>query len=142
MAGHVHLKGAMDDIAILLEELASARAMLDEALRRNALERQRGQACCSDLSQTMLAIRSGRMTKTAVPGRVIEAQLALQRLTAREREVLRLIAEGYSTKQIAGELRISFKTAVSHRTNILEKLNIHESATLVRLAVTAGLVAA
>jgi len=66
----------------------------------------------------------------------------LKQLTPREIEVLRLIAEGLSTKVIASRLNISCKTVVSHRTHLLEKLGIHESATLVRLAVRAGLVAA
>ena len=61
-------------------------------------------------------------------------------LTAREREVLQLVAEGKTTKEIASILGISFKTAESHRTRIMEKLNIHETAGLVRYAVRHGLV--
>jgi len=61
-------------------------------------------------------------------------------LTAREREVLQLVAEGKTTKEIASILGISFKTAESHRTRIMEKLNIHETASLVRYAVRRGLV--
>ncbi len=61
-------------------------------------------------------------------------------LTDRERQVVRLIADGHSTKQVAGELGISVKTADSHRTRIMEKLNIHETASLVRFAVRQGLV--
>ena len=65
----------------------------------------------------------------------------IDRLTAREIQVLRLIAQGLSTKQIAEALKISFKTAVSHRSHILVKMKCHESATLVRVAMQAGLVA-
>jgi len=65
----------------------------------------------------------------------------LYRLTTREREIVVMIAQGLSTKQIAAKLNISFKTVVCHRSHILEKLNCHESATLVRLAFQAGLVA-
>lgn len=61
-------------------------------------------------------------------------------LTDRERQVVTLIANGYSTKQVAGELGISVKTADSHRTRVMEKLNIHETASLVRFAVRQGLV--
>ena len=61
-------------------------------------------------------------------------------LTAREREVLQLVAEGKTTKEIASILGISFKTAESHRTRIMEKLDIHETASLVRYAVRRGLV--
>ena len=61
-------------------------------------------------------------------------------LTDRERQVVKLIADGHSTKQVAGELGISVKTADSHRTRVMEKLNIHETASLVRFAVRQGLV--
>jgi len=69
-----------------------------------------------------------------------EARIALRLLSSRELEVLGLIAEGYSTKEIGARLGITFKTAVTHRTRILRKLQVHESASLVRLAVRAGLV--
>jgi len=64
----------------------------------------------------------------------------LDTLTAREVMVLRLIAEGKSTKELADELGIAFKTAVCHRSRILQKLGAHETASLVRLAIRAGLV--
>ena len=67
-------------------------------------------------------------------------QTIIRRLTPREIDVLRLIADGHSTKQIAHILNISFKTVVCHRSQVLKKLGIHETATLVRLAVRAGLV--
>ena len=61
-------------------------------------------------------------------------------LTARERQVLQLIAEGKSTKDVASLLGISVKTAESHRTTLMKKLNIHETASLVRYAVRRGIV--
>jgi DNA-binding NarL/FixJ family response regulator len=64
----------------------------------------------------------------------------LDRLTDREREVLQLIAEGRSIKEIATLLHISKKTAESHRRNIMEKTDIHSVAGLTRFAVKEGLV--
>lgn len=61
-------------------------------------------------------------------------------LTARERQVLQLIAEGKSTRDVASILGISVKTAESHRTRLMSKLDIHETATLVRYAVKHRLV--
>ena len=61
-------------------------------------------------------------------------------LTRREREVLQLVAEGKTTKEIAALLGVTFKTAESHRAHIMDKLNIHETASLVRYAVRRGLV--
>jgi len=63
-------------------------------------------------------------------------------LTRRELEVLRCIAQGCSTKQAAGNLGITFKTAACHRYRIMEKLGIHETASLVRYAIRSGLVPA
>jgi DNA-binding NarL/FixJ family response regulator len=60
-------------------------------------------------------------------------------LTAREREVLQLIAEGYTTKELATRLNISLHTAESYRTKVMEKLNIHCTAGLVRYAIRRGL---
>jgi PAS domain S-box-containing protein len=63
-------------------------------------------------------------------------------LTERERQVLALIAQGKSTKETAVRLGISYKTADSHRSRILEKLGVHETASLVRYAIRAGLIEA
>jgi PAS domain S-box-containing protein len=61
-------------------------------------------------------------------------------LTERERQVLALIAQGKSTKETASQLGISYKTADSHRSRILEKLGVHETASMVRYAIRAGLI--
>ena len=61
-------------------------------------------------------------------------------LSPREREVLQLVAEGKTTKEVAGLLGISVKTAESHRTRIMSKLDIHETAGLVRYAIRRGLI--
>jgi len=63
-------------------------------------------------------------------------------LTERERQVLVLIAGGKSTKEAAAHLGISYKTADSHRSRILEKLGVHETASMVRYAIRAGLIEA
>jgi len=61
-------------------------------------------------------------------------------LSSREAEVLQLIAEGFSNKQIAGELCISSKTVEKHRQHVMNKLNIHDVAGLTRYAIAKGLV--
>jgi DNA-binding NarL/FixJ family response regulator len=61
-------------------------------------------------------------------------------LTPRQREVLQLIAEGYSTKKIARTLKISVKTVETHRMQLMERLDIHDIAGLVRYAIRVGLV--
>ncbi|MFW5883095.1 MAG: LuxR C-terminal-related transcriptional regulator, partial [Verrucomicrobiota bacterium] len=61
-------------------------------------------------------------------------------LTSREREILQLIAESCSNKEIAAKLCISARTADTHRTNIMRKLNIHDVAGLTRYALSNGLI--
>jgi DNA-binding NarL/FixJ family response regulator len=61
-------------------------------------------------------------------------------LTTREAEVLQLIAEGFSNKQIASELNISIKTVEKHRQQVMNKLNIHDVAGLTRYAISKGMV--
>ena len=61
-------------------------------------------------------------------------------LTEREREIIQLVAEGNSTKEIAAKLGISAKTVDNHRTNLMRKLNIHDVASLTRHALKGGLV--
>jgi DNA-binding NarL/FixJ family response regulator len=66
-------------------------------------------------------------------------EVALQRLTPRQREVLRLIAAGHTSQAIANALGISVKTVETHRAQIMERLDIHDVAGLVRYALRIGL---
>jgi PAS domain S-box-containing protein len=68
--------------------------------------------------------------------------ISVSPLTKREMQVLTLVADGHSTKKIAAMLGISYKTADSHRSRIMEKLNVHETASLVRYAIRQGVVRA
>ncbi|MBV8903892.1 MAG: PAS domain S-box protein [Acidobacteriia bacterium] len=83
-------------------------------------------------------VTSRRNTRFAPDEQAVRAVFSL---TERERQVLMLIAEGRSTKQAALRLGISYKTADSHRSRILEKLGVHETASMVRYAIRAGLIA-
>jgi len=62
------------------------------------------------------------------------------RLTAREREILKLIAEGHTSQEIATVLIISLKTVLGHRTKIMEKLDIHNRTELIKFAMRKGLI--
>jgi DNA-binding NarL/FixJ family response regulator len=77
------------------------------------------------------AVMAAYNSKTGIPA---------DPLTSRERQVLQLIAEGKSTKDVAALLGVSVKTAESHRSRLMQKLDIHETASLVRYAVKHGLV--
>jgi DNA-binding NarL/FixJ family response regulator len=62
------------------------------------------------------------------------------KLTDREKQVLKLLAEGHSHKEIAGDLNISAKTVISHQTNISQKLNLHSRTALVKYAISKGII--
>src|SRR5437588_100544 len=62
-------------------------------------------------------------------------------LTSRERQVVQLVAEGKSTKQVAALLGITLKTAEFHRARVMKKLDVHDVAGLVRYAIREGLIA-
>lgn len=64
----------------------------------------------------------------------------IQELTPRQREVLQLVAEGHSTKDIAQKLNLSVKTVDTHRTELMQRLDIHDIAGLVRYAIRIGLI--
>ncbi len=90
-------------------------------------------------------MRGGRYLSPGISEAVVQAYLAktdlpADPLTPREREVLQLVAEGKTTKDIAGLLGLSVKTIESHRTRLMEKLDIRQTAGLVRYAIRRGLI--
>jgi DNA-binding NarL/FixJ family response regulator len=72
--------------------------------------------------------------------RVIDDRPLKDRLTSREREVVQLLAEGKTSKEVAVALNLSVKTAETHRTNLMRKLDLHSVADLVRYAVRNNIV--
>jgi DNA-binding NarL/FixJ family response regulator len=85
---------------------------------------------------------SPEVSQTIVEAYRSEIKPSSQVLTSREREVLQLVAEGKTTKEVATILGISVKTADSHRSRVMQKLGIHETAGLVRYAIRIGMVRA
>ena len=72
--------------------------------------------------------------------KTLKTKTAWETLTQREREILKLIAEGYKNKEIADDLCISVKTVEKHRANLMEKLNLHNVQALTTYAIEKGLV--
>jgi two-component system response regulator NreC len=101
---------------------------------------------CTDLVHAIQQVSRGEIYLSPSISHIV-AEAFLSRtaphpdpLTSRERQVLQLIAEGKSTKEIAALLGISVKTAETHRTRLMQKLDIHDVASLVRYAIRHGLV--
>ena len=82
------------------------------------------------------------ISRTVVDAYLSKTYDSTDPLSGRERQVLQLVGEGKSTKDVAVQLGISVKTAESHRARLMKKLDIHETASLVRYAIRRGLIQA
>lgn len=134
---------------ILVLSMHESRTYVEEVLRAGASGYIVKNSASSDLLQAIDAVRSGASyLSPAITQQVVDAiarpgdssPSGVAMLTDREREVLQLIAEGLSSKEIANMLGVSLKTIDSHRSNLMEKLDIHKVSGLVRFAIRAGLV--
>lgn len=106
----------------------------------------------SELLVAIKSVLSGkRYISPGISGKVLEGYLddretlksssSWDSLTQREREILKLVGEGYKNKEIADYLCISAKTVEKHRSNIMEKLDLHTASALTAYAIQKGLVA-
>ncbi|MDB4914746.1 MAG: response regulator containing a CheY-like receiver domain and an DNA-binding domain [Gemmatimonadetes bacterium] len=94
----------------------------------------------SELERAVRAVAAGGAYLTPAISGAVAARSELSVLTTRQREVLRLLAEGHSSKEMAARLGLSLKTVEAHRGAIMQRLGIRDIAGLVRLAVREGLV--
>ena len=143
------LKSEMKDIKIVALSMHSDRRFVTEILKAGASAYVLKQSAFEDLEK---AIKTVMVNRTFLSADILEtvvgdyvSQLtkseyeAYRQLSNRERQVLQLIAEGNSTKEIAYKLHVSVKTIESHRQNIMTKLSIHNLAGLTKFAVREGL---
>jgi DNA-binding CsgD family transcriptional regulator len=120
-------------IAELKRQADQVLKMGQEVVRESMLVRIRS-------SNVRAALQSATPTPSSKSVRPHDAAAASAPLSKREHQVLKLIVAGRSSKEIAAELGISFRTAVTHRASIMGKLNVHEIASVVREAIHRGLV--
>jgi len=116
-AGYLAKQTAAHDLLEAIREAHKGNAFFSASISKRILEQ------CHDAF-----VRGGSVRKRT------------NRLTSREAEVLRLIAEGQANKQIASELSISIKTVEKHRQQVMNKLNVHGVAGLTRHAIAKGIV--
>ena len=115
-AGYLVKHSAADDLLTAIREVYRGHAFFSPSIAKRI----------SDIYQASLN-KPGLASKDAS-------------LTSREAEVLQLVAEGYPNKQIADILGISIKTVEKHRQQVMNKLNIHETAGLTRYAINKGII--
>jgi DNA-binding NarL/FixJ family response regulator len=150
----------LDAARQILNVLPSTRVLIltvheSEQIVREVLEvGARGFVLKSDAARDLVAAvealqRRGtfftsKVAETVLHGflnhRVTDEKPFKERLTAREREVVQLLAEGKTSKEVAVALNLSVKTAETHRTNVMRKLDLHSVADLVRYAVRNNIV--
>lgn len=140
-------KQAPDTIVVLLtmhEDEAYALEALKCGIRGFILKHQAG----DDLLNAIGEVLKGSIyLSPGISAAVVKALMSKEGqsdelLTGRERQVLQLIAEGNTTKEIAGLLYVSVKTAESHRSRIMSKLDLHNIAGLVRYSIRQGIIQA
>ena len=127
-----------DDCVEQMMQAGAAGYLLKQTAANDLLkairEVQRGNAFFSPVIAKRLRDQCREQFTTGLPAK------KTSELTSREAEVLQLIAEGFSNKQIASELAISIKTVEKHRQQVMNKLNIHDVAGLTRYAISKGLI--
>ncbi len=131
---------------VILLTMHSEDPYVMEALRAGIKGYVLKTQAATDMVQAIQEVSRGRVylspgvSQAVVTAYLARTELPPDPLSPREREVLQLVAEGKTTKEIAGVLGLSVKTAESHRTRIMEKLDIHATAGLVRYAIRRGLI--
>lgn len=136
---------------ILVLSMQEGQGHVEEVLRAGASGFVVKNSASTDVYNAIDAVRSGASyLSPAITQQVVDAiarakttgSSAVSILTEREREVLKLITDGLSSKEIASDLGVSLKTIDSHRSNLMKKLDIHKVSGLVRFAIRSGLVEA
>ncbi len=136
------------DVRVVMLSMHANEEYVLQALRYGAMGYLLKDASVTELELAIKAVvRNETYLSPAVSKHVVEyvqriggEPSSLERLTARQREILQLIAEGRTTQEIAQTLNISIKTVESHRAQLMERLDIHDVAGLVRYAIRMGVV--
>ncbi|HLI06547.1 MAG TPA: response regulator transcription factor [Ktedonobacteraceae bacterium] len=144
------IKKLQPEIKVLMLTMHENDEYVFQALRAGASGYMLKEAADTDLISALRVIQSGQFYLSPAAQSVMvgdylqrvrsgEEKDSYSSLTEREREILKLVAEGYTNNQIAERLIISPKTVDTHRTHIMDKLNLHSRAELVKYAIRRGL---
>lgn len=136
------------DVKCMVLSMHTGQEYVVAALRAGACGYVHKNATAEELLDAVKAVEKGATyLHPAVAGSVVDllrqsedSTDPLNLLTDRQREILKLIAEGHNTKEIAGRLNVSVKTVETHRSQLMERLNIRNVPGLVKIAVRTGLV--
>jgi two-component system, NarL family, response regulator NreC len=131
-------------LKVIALSMHSDKKYVGEMLRAGASAYLLKDCAVDELERAIQVVRSGRVyISPDVAGVVVEGMSQtsqpVSQLTIKEREVLQLLAEGHSTKEIAHRLSVSAATIDTHRQHIMEKLNLYNVAELTKYAIREGL---
>jgi DNA-binding NarL/FixJ family response regulator len=142
----------LPDTRVLILSAHGDEAYVERAMRLGAAGFLLKQTSADHLAMAIREVQNGNSyfndpiskhlqgRKQKSQGRAGQFQKKANRLSSREVEVLQLIAEGKSNKQVASELGVSFKTVDKHRQHLMAKLNIHDISGLTRYAISEGII--
>lgn len=145
------IREACPETAVVILSMHEGEEYLREALRAGAAGYVLKKAAAQELVGAIHAVLRGEsyldpaLTRTLISDYVRQVERSDETpdsLTDRELEVLTLVAEGMTNRQIALKLNISIKTVQTHRANLMDKLNLHDRTELVRYAIRRGLIVA
>ena len=136
-------------VKVIILSMHANEEYVKQAFRAGAVGYLLKDSAVAELEQAVRAVSRGGMYLCAAISRQVIAEYItgavgsaspLEPLTPRQREILQLIAEGHSTKDIAHALDLSVKTVETHRAQLMERLDIHDVPGLVRFAIRVGLI--
>jgi DNA-binding NarL/FixJ family response regulator len=143
------IKSKNPDVTVIMLSMHDDLQFIVESLRAGAAGYLLKESAFEELAMAVKTINtSGTYLSSAIADTVIRDYLsqrplskakAFSLLTPREREVLQLIAEGKTTKEIAGHLKLSAKTVETHRQQVMDKLGLHNIAQLTKFAIREGI---
>lgn len=125
---------------VILLTGSSGSAILHEAKKLGAAAVVAKQGSGEELVLALEALQRSKFYVSPQFATLVESDNVLDQLTKREHEVLRLIVDGHSTRSIAEMLDVSFKTAETHRSRLMSKLDLHSVSELMQFASESGLV--
>ena len=135
-------------IKIVVLTMHDSDSLIREVLKAGARGYVSKTDAIRDLVAAINAVRSGvtfftaKVAEIMLKGYLDKSGVSRSRLTPRQREVIQLLAEGQSSKEIAVALELSVKTAETHRANIMKRLNCHSASEIVRYAVRNNIIEA